>query len=208
MEKLPEHLKVLTEDEETLYTMELKKLSLVDLPSKTRAREVEEENEDPEGTRKTIQEAVTPDEWWGTLLKNNNLPSLKKVLSAALTLFTGPVIEGSFSEVSNIVTNKRNSMKADTLDALQTVKYHIHAKGMTAVDYFHRDDVDHIPVNVELLRKVQTSRTSKRKLESEAAERRISEEVFYELPEKRQKKQTLEETREVYKNILGSKKNI
>ena len=34
---------------------------------------------------------------------------------------------------------------------------------------------------------------------------RQSEEFFYELPKQKQKKQSLDETRQIYKNILGQK---
>ena len=52
---------------------------------------------------------LKPGEWWGAVLKHNNLPLVKRVPSAGLSLFTGPVIDGSFSETSNIIRNKRNS---------------------------------------------------------------------------------------------------
>ena len=88
MEELPKYLQVLSEDEEVSYTIELKKISLLDLPS---------------------CDNLKPDEWWGAVLKHSNLPLVKRVLSAGLSLFTGPVIAGSFSETSNIISNKRNS---------------------------------------------------------------------------------------------------
>ena len=148
---------------------------------------------------------LKPDEWWGAVLKHSNLPLVKRVLSAGLSLFTGPVIEGSFSETTNIISNKRNSMKTETLNALQIVRYHLHAAGKDAVDMFHRDDIDHSPVNVNMMRNMQKSRASKRKLESETIASRQSEEFFYELPKQKQKKQSLDETRQIYANILGQK---
>ena len=158
MEELPKYLKVLSEDEETSYTIELKKISLLDLSSCGNLK---------------------PDEWWGAVLKHSNLPLVKRVLSASLSLFTGPVIEGSFSETSNIISNNRNSMKTETLNALQIVRYHLHATGKSAVDMFHRDDIDHSPVNVNMVRNMQKSRASKRKLESETLDSRQSEEFFF-----------------------------
>ena len=184
MEELPKYLKVLSEDEETSYTIELKKISLLDLSSCGNLK---------------------PDEWWGAVLKHSNLPLVKRVLSASLSLFTGPVIEGSFSETSNIISNKRNSMKTETLNAKQIVRYHLHATGKSAVDMFHRDDIDHSPVNVNMVRNMQKSRASKRKLESETLDSRQSEEFFYELPKQKQKKQSLDETRQIYTHILGQK---
>ena len=111
---------------------------------------------------------MLPDKWWGIVFKSHNLPSMKKLFSAALSLFTGPLVEGCFSDLSNIVTNKRNRINITTVNALQTIKYNLRAARKSSVDMYYREDTSHDPVNVPHLRKVQSSRAQKRRLRQTA----------------------------------------
>ena len=48
-------------------------------------------------------------------------PALKKTISAALSIFTGPRIEQSFSMMNNIITKKTNRLDVTTFGSIQTV---------------------------------------------------------------------------------------
>ena len=125
---------------------------------------------------------------------------MEKVFAAALSLFTGPLIEGSFSEMTNIITSKRNSLDISTASAFQTVSYYLRASGKNAVSSFKRNDVATGPIDVKLIKKVQSSWKEQRKREAETES--TSNDAFYGLMKKRSKKQTLEDTRAIYRSLL------
>ena len=127
---------------------------------------------------------------------------MEKVFAAALSLFTGPLIEGSFSEMTNIITSKRNSLDISTASAFQTVSYYLRASGKNAVSSFKRNDVATGPIDVKLIKKVQSSWKEQRKREAEAETESTSNDAFYGLMKKRSKKQTLEDTRAIYRSLL------
>ena len=55
---------------------------------------------------------------------------------AALTIFHGPLVEGSFSDMSDMMCAKRNRMEVGTYAALQKVKCTLRAKRKSACQYF------------------------------------------------------------------------
>ena len=64
---------------------------------------------------------LSPDRWWASVFKLD-IPMIEKIITPALSLFTGAIVEGTFSEIQNSVTDKRNTMSASTISAIQTVR--------------------------------------------------------------------------------------
>ena len=61
---------------------------------------------------------------------------LEKVLSCGLSLFTGPIVESTFSDVQNIITDKRNKITDKTVAALLAVMYAMKADGRPQAQIF------------------------------------------------------------------------
>ncbi|GBM95581.1 hypothetical protein AVEN_207042-1 [Araneus ventricosus] len=57
-----------------------------------------------------------------------------------LTCFHGPKVETSFSIMNNIITSGTSRLNITTLNALQTVMYHLLAEEKYFVDYFYKSD--------------------------------------------------------------------
>ena len=72
---------------------------------------------------------VQPDIWWHEVFSKNDLPKLQEVISLGLSLFTGPIVEGTFSEVQNIVTDKRNCLQDRSVSAILSVRSAVKADG-------------------------------------------------------------------------------
>ena len=70
-----------------------------------------------------------PDIFFAKLFAENNLPKLEKVITTALALFVGPIVEGIFSTIQNIVTDKRNRLQDHTVSAILTVRDGVKADG-------------------------------------------------------------------------------
>ena len=123
LRKLPSYLNVkFTEDE-------LNQLSIRELPPATVGGKIVNGN-------LVDAEYVQPDVWWATVFKTNDFPHLQCVLTKALSLITGPVVEGTFSEVQNIVTSSRNKIRDKTVSALLTVSYDMRADGQPLCERF------------------------------------------------------------------------
>ena len=67
------------------------------------------------------------DSWWTQVFDAGKHPALSKMISALLSCFHGPQIEGSFSIMGNVITTQTASMGIKTLDAIQSVKYSLKA---------------------------------------------------------------------------------
>ena len=67
-----------------------------------------------------------------------------------LTCFHGPQVESAFSLMGGIIDKKTASVSIDTLNAVQTVKYNLHAEQKTAIQYFRKQDHMYDPINPRL----------------------------------------------------------
>jgi len=63
-------------------------------------------------------------------------PTLGFIVRAALSILHGPHVESSFNLMGDILDCKSSQMSADTLDTIQTGKYHLKGKECSAVKYF------------------------------------------------------------------------
>ena len=79
---------------------------------------------------------VQPDIWWHEVFSKNDLPKLQEVISLGLSLFTGPIVEGTCSQVQNIVTDKHNCLQDRSVSAILSVRSAVEADGRSLEDMF------------------------------------------------------------------------
>lgn len=107
------------------------------------------------------------DKWWGEVFQH--YPALKRTISAALSIFTGPRIEQSFSMMNNIITKKTNRLDVTTFASIQTVRYDLMNKGVTSVELYRRDNILKSPVDKSVCYHMLTAKSrlnAKRKRQS------------------------------------------
>ena len=63
------------------------------------------------------------DTWWASVLASGKYHTFLQIVSALMSCFHGPQIEGSFSIMSNVMTTATSSMNVSTFSSIQTVKY-------------------------------------------------------------------------------------
>ncbi|RUS81632.1 hypothetical protein EGW08_010595 [Elysia chlorotica] len=78
-------------------------------------------------------EGVDLDVWWSSVFKLNRYPSVEKVVTACLSIFTGPRVEQSFSMMNNIISSKTSSLLVTTYEAILFIKYLLLAQKTTAI---------------------------------------------------------------------------
>lgn len=77
-------------------------------------------------------------DWWRKvfLLKTQTgerrYPVMQKLVKALLSIFTGPLVEGSFNLMDDILEADRTSMNVETYESLAFIKSHLKAEGKTA----------------------------------------------------------------------------
>ena len=79
------------------------------------------------------------DEWWDLVFQTEKYTHLTSVVEAALSIFTGPMVEGSFSMLNNAICKKRNSLGTDTYDGLMSVKMFQLSTGQSCHESFNRE---------------------------------------------------------------------
>ena len=57
---------------------------------------------------------------WSLMFDFDGYPHLSKVIKACLSIFTGPMIEQSFSTMNNVINKKTNRINVETVNAIQT----------------------------------------------------------------------------------------
>ena len=123
---------VLTEDEQNSYDMEVRKFHV-------------------DGALPKAATHSRLDSWWAAVFATGNYPSLAKLVAALMSCFHGPQVEGSFSQMANIMNTATARMNVSTFNSIQTVKYALMASSKTAIQYFHKHDHLHEPVNSQLV---------------------------------------------------------
>lgn len=68
-------------------------------------------------------------DWWCVIAKMNEYPVLSRLALACMTIFSGPLVEGSFNIMDDIITDDRASLAVENYDALAHVKYTLRAAG-------------------------------------------------------------------------------
>ena len=102
------------------------------------------------------------DLWWYKLVKR--YPILTKLSLAALTIFHGPRVEGSFSVTGDIMDKKSGRMNVETYSAIQTVKYSLTAKASKSSkmqknnSIFYSEDRLKSPVAKKLVKDIRSTK--------------------------------------------------
>ncbi|XP_064653112.1 uncharacterized protein LOC135503467 [Lineus longissimus] len=139
MKKLPALFPTVDIDE-NIFTLELHQYQVdLSLPNAV----------DPAGT------AVRLDKWWSQVFKSENYPELTKVMKAVLSIFHGPAVESAFNVMGDIIDERKCRTNIATYESIQTVKYKLRSSGKSAIQYFHRPDKLHSPVNGRICKGVR-----------------------------------------------------
>jgi hypothetical protein len=131
---------VLTKEELEYYLLEIRRYEVDDLPPFV-----------------AFEKNLRLDEWWSFVFQTKQYPCLSKLVKAIISCFHGPVVESTFSSMNYIIDPRCGRMNIKTYSAIQSVKYYLKSKNISALDYFHRSDVKHDPVMMELCKNMQTS---------------------------------------------------
>ncbi|GFS22717.1 hypothetical protein ElyMa_001622700 [Elysia marginata] len=122
-----------------------------------------------------ISDDADLDTWWNSVFKLQRYPSVEKVVTACLSIFSGPRVEQSFSIMNHIITAKTSSLNTKTYEAILCVKYMLLAQNTTAIKLYSRADAVFSPVDLSLAWHFQTAfsryRKCMRQKETEAAEK-------------------------------------
>ena len=140
MQELPGVLKnVLNTEEEEQYDKEFRKYHLDrSLPPLTEGQRV--------------------DHWWAKVFASGQYQMVCKVVLAALSIFSGPHVESSFSVMSNIMQSKSSRLQVETFSALQTIKYSILASHQPSLSLFMKEDFLHEPLYKLLVSNMRKAR--------------------------------------------------
>ena len=79
-------------------------------------------------------DGIPLDHWWASAF--SKFPTLAKVVKAALSIFSGPQVELSFSITNDTTDGKSNHIHIDTFSAKQTVKYDLKSR-RTSLQRYH-----------------------------------------------------------------------
>lgn len=106
---------------------------------------------------KSATEHVRIDTWWTEVAKSKKYPLLCKLVFAFLSIFHGPQVESSFNTMGDVIDIRSCQMNIETYSAIQCVKYHLSTRGLSAVEYFKRKDVNHDKVDKNLCTNMRNS---------------------------------------------------
>lgn len=93
---------------------------------------------------------VALDKWWANVFALKRYPAVERIVSACLSVFTGPKVEASFSMMNNIITEKSAQMALSTYEAIQATKYRLISVNKTTCQLYDRPDKVHSPVDPSL----------------------------------------------------------
>ena len=66
---------------------------------------------------------------------------LSSVVKASLSIFTGLLVESSFSMMNDIIDSWLGRTEIDTYSVIMTVKYQLKSAGVTALSKFYRKEI-------------------------------------------------------------------
>ncbi|GFT41615.1 hypothetical protein TNCV_4183161 [Trichonephila clavipes] len=104
------------------------------------------------------QVKCTIDKYWSKVfnLKDDftndyKYPTLAKLVKACLSCFHGPLVESAFNLMDTLVTDYRTSLKIDSLDAVQTIKYDLMASKETSCEKYGSKNPMTDPIHKDLV---------------------------------------------------------
>ncbi|XP_076354683.1 uncharacterized protein LOC143249156 [Tachypleus tridentatus] len=95
--------------------------------------------------------------WWTTEYMMDTYPALSKVVSGALSVFHGPMVESSFNVMGDVIDAKSSKTAIETYTAYQTIKYSLRSKETTAIEMFKRKDVHFDPVDKRMCKDIRSA---------------------------------------------------
>ncbi|KAL1249185.1 hypothetical protein QQF64_020190 [Cirrhinus molitorella] len=107
--------------------------------------------------------------WWADVSDTGRYPALTKTAQTALSVFHGPLIESSFSYMSEIIDSKSGSMSISTLSAIQTVKHTMLTQKKTAVEMFNKENIKYGPVDQKMCQNILSAGSKDKALRKQAA---------------------------------------
>ena len=93
------------------------------------------------------QETERLDGWWNKIFETKRYPILSSLVKASLSIFTGPMVEISFSMMNGIIDSWSGITEINTHSAIMTVKNQLKSAGVTASSKFYRKDILRDPVD-------------------------------------------------------------
>ena len=102
-------------------------------------------------------EVKRADHWWAEVAQSKKYPKLILVVKACLSIFTGPQIEQAFSQMNQIITPTSNRLDVQTYSAMISIRFHLKAKKMTSLTWFHRNDIHKDPIDKGIAHAMQTA---------------------------------------------------
>ena len=103
------------------------------------------------------QETGRLDVWWNKIFETKRYPILSSVVKASLSIFTGPMVESSFSMMNDIIDSQSGRTEIDTYSAILSVKYQLKLAGVTALSKFYRKDILRDPVDGNMCYYIRTA---------------------------------------------------
>ena len=97
--------------------------------------------------------------WWTIKFESSKYPILSKIIKAALSIFTGPRVESSFSMMNDIVTPRTSCMSVETYSSYMSVKYSLISEGKSAAARYLRKNVMCDPINKTRAYYLRTARS-------------------------------------------------
>ena len=85
--------------------------------------------------------------WWAIIFHINKYPTLSKIIKAALSTFSGPQVESSFTTMNDIVTPRASCMSVDKYSSYMSPKYRLISEEKSAAVRYSRKNVMHDPIN-------------------------------------------------------------
>ena len=79
------------------------------------------------------QETERLDGWWTKIFETKRYPILSSLVKASLSIFTGPIVESSFSIMNDIIDLQSGKTELAAYSAIMTVKYQLKSAGVTAL---------------------------------------------------------------------------
>lgn len=177
--KIPEKTNLLPKDPETCDKFQ---------------REINRYTSDPCPSRASEEDPV--DVWWGAV-SQERYPLLTAAAKGLLSCFHGPIVESSFSEMSDVLCKQKSNMDIETYMAIQTVKSTLAAKKQTAVQYFAKADPVKEPVSkvlVDNMKKAWIGNEARKMTNKESREQekeKLGVETTTPVPSKVQEKQRI-----------------
>ena len=110
-----------------------------------------------DGTLKNVEDGERIEDWWGPIIDKGKYPAMSRMVTVCLSCFHGPMVESSFNLMGDIIDIRSTRMNIATFSAIQTVKYGLMSRKMTALECFRKGDVKHDPIDGHLCRNFKTA---------------------------------------------------